>query len=168
MAFTDPYQRAAVLSRLVAKPEPVTAAAFSFVSWEADFPTFPLAVLRLPVGCQGSTEVDGRFLEHLRTDLVAPCQARHPPRDDTARSGDEDSSGGLATLPDVEGADQIELRPWDHGVGVSPFSGEGINHKTQTLVICESGRACVTTEHPLLLGRWSKRKAECRVAHFAG
>jgi hypothetical protein len=167
MALPDPYQRGAILACFVAKPKAVAASAFSFASREADAPTLAIAALCLLVGCQGSAKVDGCLLEHLCAHLMAPYQARHLLCDDTARGSDEDASSGLVTLPRVEGIDQVELRPWDLGLRVCLLGREGIAYKAQTLVIGESGRSGVTSKHLCLLGRWSKRKAECGMAHFA-
>jgi hypothetical protein len=168
MAVTDPYQGGGILACFVAKTEAVAAATLSFASREAGLPTLALAALCPLRGCQGSAKVDGRLLEHLRAHFMAPYQARHLLRDDTARGSDEDAAGDLAALPDVQGIDQIELRPWDLDFGARPLGVEGIAYKPQTFVIGESGRARVASKHLLLLGRWGKSKAEGGMAHFVG
>jgi len=74
VALTDPDGGGAIPPPFVAQPKGVTAAALALASWEASSPAFPLTASGLLVRCQGSAEVDGGFREHLRGDLLSPCQ----------------------------------------------------------------------------------------------
>jgi hypothetical protein len=126
MFLTDPDQSCAGLPWLIAEPEALATAALALAPWEADPSSLVFAIPGLLVGPQGSTEVDGRFLEHLRRYLTAPLQARYLRSEDAVRGGNEDATGGLATLPGVEGVDQIKPRP-----------------RNQSPRVCSPGGKCV-------------------------
>jgi hypothetical protein len=125
--LADPDQTGAGLPYLVPEPEAVATVTLAFVSWEADPWSLVLATLGLAVGCQGSTEVNGRFLEGLCRHLMPPFQTRCLHSEEAIRAGNEDAAGGLAVLPGVEGVDQIEPRPRNQGSGVCPLGGKCVN-----------------------------------------
>jgi hypothetical protein len=84
VTLTDPDADVAAPTLFVAQPEAVTAVALLLAQREPDLATPTRAALgrpRLGVGGKRTAEVDRGLLEHLRGNLVPPCEAGHLPGD---------------------------------------------------------------------------------------
>jgi hypothetical protein len=128
-------------------------------------PDSPVAGAGLCVGSEGPAEVNCGLLEHLRSNITTPWQARDLLGDGPVWGGDEDAPSGFAALPTIEGVDQVVSRP---GHGRGRVGGMGTVRRTnelKALVVGEPRRPRVPDEHRQLSLVRSKRESEGGMPH---
>src|SRR4029453_16902608 len=146
MSHSDADAEGAILPLFVAETEAVAAAPLALAPRKPD-PDWPVAGAGLCVGSEGPAEVNCGLLEHLRSNITTPWQARDLLGDGPVWGGDEDAPSGFAALPTIEGVDQVIPRP---GHGRGRVGGVGTVRRTnelKALVVGEPRRPSAPEKH---------------------
>ena len=132
-ALPDPDREGSAFGLLVAESEAVMATSLALVSWEADPSALAVAGLRLHIRGKSSAAIHGGLLEYLGVDLMPPRQACDLLGDRAVQGDDEDTPGGLALLPGVEGVYEVKPGPGHRHRRVDPLGRKRVGHQSQTL-----------------------------------